>query len=145
MLTHVPVSRRELGFRRGMVSEETKKFFEAEIGRPLMDREARVYNHLHDCLVNNIAPRFNLEERKVIDALLDEGNVWIVAQKVYINPDFYPIMHEVIYDAYVENVLITREEFDMHFSDGDEKKTMQIEEGPKLILELDPESVMLVN
>jgi len=58
-----------------MVSEETKKFFEAEIGRPLMDREARVYNHLHDCLVNNTAPRFNLEERKVIDALLDEGNV----------------------------------------------------------------------
>ena len=145
MLTHVPVTRRELGFRRGMVSEDTKKFFEAEIGRPLMDREARVYNHLHDCLVNNTAPRFDLDERKVIDALLDEGNVWIVAQKVYISPDFYPIMHEVIYDAYVENVLITREEFDMHFSEGDERKTMQIEEGLKPMLDLDPESLRLVN
>lgn len=121
MLSHVPVSRRELGFIRGSVSEETEKFFEAEMGRPLMEREARVYVHLHYCLVNTSAPNLNWDERKVVDVLLDEGNIWIVAQKVFINPDFYPIMNEGIYDAYIENVLITRENFELAFPEEENK------------------------
>jgi len=125
MLSHVPVSRRAMDFVRGVVSEETKKFFEAEMGRPLMEREARVYVHLHYCLVNSTAPNFGRDERQIIETLLDEGNIWIVAQKVFINPDFYPIMNEVIYDAYIENVLITREEFELAFPEGDDKGAKQ--------------------
>ena len=125
MLSHVPVSRREMGFIRGAVSDETKKFFEVEMGRPLMEREARVYVHLHYCLVNSSAPNFGRDERQIIETLLDEGNIWIVAQKVFINPDFYPIMNEVIYDAYIENVLITREEFELAFPEGEDKGTKQ--------------------
>lgn len=145
MLKHVPVSRRELGFTRGGVSEETRKYFEAEIGRPLLEREARVYVHLHDCLANNAEPNIAPEERAVIDTLLDEGHIWIVSQKVYINPDFYPVMHEVIYDAYVENVLITREEFEMHFAADKGKSKMQIGQEPADMPGMFQESALLVN
>jgi hypothetical protein len=145
MLKQVPVSRREFGFQRGRVSDETKRYFEAEMGRPLLEREARVYAHLHYCLVNNAEPDIAPDERKVIDTLLDEGNLWIIAQKVFINPDFYPVIHEVIYDAYVENVLITREEFDMHLSESEENVDSRSDQEPVMMLKEEPESVMLVN
>jgi hypothetical protein len=144
MLKQVLVSRREFGFQRGRVSDETKRYFEAEMGRPLLEREARVYAHLHYCLVNNAEPDIAPGERKVIDTLLDEGNMWIVAQKVFINPDFYPVMHEVIYDAYVENVLITREEFDMHLSESETKGNFNSDQ-ESMMLKEEPESLMLVN
>ena len=145
MLKQVPVSRREFGFQRGGVSEETKKYFEAEMGRPLLEREARVYAYLHYCLVNNAEPDISPDERKVIDMLLDEGNMWIVAQKVFINPDFYPVMHEVIYDAYVENVLITQEEFDMHLSESEGKGECNSDQEPMVMLKEEPGSLMLMN